>query len=65
MDSHTLDLILTTVVLSFWILFPIGMYLAVAHIDKLREEVKPEVAVAKKTPRKNPGISRRPTLIPH
>ncbi len=65
MDSHTLDLILTTVVVSFWVLFPIGMFLSVAHIDKLREDIKPEVAVAKKAPRKNPRVSQRPTLIPH
>jgi hypothetical protein len=34
MVPHTLDVILTIVVLSFWFLFPIGMFLSVSDADK-------------------------------
>lgn len=54
--SHTLDMILTIVVLSFWILFPVGMFLSMSHVDKntdqvirldhLRHDSEPEVIPA-------------------
>ncbi len=79
MVPHTLDMILTIVVLSFWFLFPIGMFLSVSHVDKNTDQIirldklrhdsvedKPEVRVAKKdSPRKKARVSQRPTLIPH
>lgn len=62
-----LDLILTIVVLSFWFLFPIGMFLAVSHLDKLRE-AGTDAVTAKTVLRKRKSADynrRRPTLIPH
>ena len=37
MIDLNLEIFLTFVVLSFWFLFPIGMFLAVSHLDKLRD----------------------------
>lgn len=34
-----MDVILTIVVLSFWVLFPIGLYLAISKIDKSTDHV--------------------------
>lgn len=34
-----LDVILTVVVLSFWFLFPIGMFLSVSHVDKNTDQI--------------------------
>lgn len=79
MIDHSLDIILTVVVLSFWFLFPIGIFLSVAHVDKNTDQVvrldklrhdsteaRPEVAAAKTPAKKRkPGDYRRPTLIPH
>lgn len=79
MESHTLDMILTVVVLSFWFLFPIGMFLSVSHVDKNTDQIirldhlrhdgqEPEVVATRKDtpPRKTHAPSRRrPTLIPH
>lgn len=33
------DIILTIVVLSFWFLFPIGMFLSVSHVDKNTDQI--------------------------
>lgn len=76
MIDHSLDMILTVVVLSFWFLFPIGMFLSVSHVDKNTDQIirldhlrhdstESEVVVAKKDTRKTRPVSRRPTLIPH
>jgi len=35
----TLDMILTIVVLSFWFIFPIGMFLSVSHVDKNTDQI--------------------------
>jgi len=32
--TSPLEMILTTIVLSFWFLFPIGMFISVSHVDK-------------------------------
>ena len=32
--GSTIEVILTIIGLSFWLLFPIGMFLSVSHIDK-------------------------------
>ncbi len=37
--SHTLDIILTVVVLSFWFLFPIGMFLSVSSLDENTDQL--------------------------
>lgn len=77
--SHTLDMILTVVVLSFWVLFPIGMFLSVSHVDKntdqvirldqLRHDSTPEFSprVAKETRVKHrrPQNFNRPQPLPH
>lgn len=34
-----LEIILTVVVLSFWFLFPIGMFLSVSHVDKNTDQI--------------------------
>ena len=39
MIDHSLDMILTIVVLSFWFLFPIGIFLSVAHVDKNTDQI--------------------------
>lgn len=39
METHALDMILTSIVLSFWFLFPIGMFLSVSHVDKNTDQV--------------------------
>lgn len=33
------DVILTVVVLSFWFLFPLGMFLSVSHVDKNTDQI--------------------------
>lgn len=33
------DIILTIVVLSFWFLFPIGMFMSVSHVDKNTDQI--------------------------
>lgn len=33
------DMILTIIVLSFWFLFPIGIFLSVSHIDKNTDQI--------------------------
>lgn len=74
MIDHSLDIILTIVVLSFWFLFPIGIFLSVAHVDKNTDQVvrldklrhassasSPEVVKAKTPDKKRkPGDYRRP-----
>lgn len=39
MDSHFLDMLLTVVVLSFWFVFPIGMFLSVSQLDKSTDQL--------------------------
>ena len=34
-----IDIILTIVVLSFWFLFPVGMFLSVSHVDKNTDQI--------------------------
>lgn len=75
---HTLDMILTIVVLSFWFLFPIGIFLSVSHVDKntdqliqldhLRHESEPGTTVVSVKERKQ-RVQRprdfRPRPLPH
>ncbi len=71
MIDHALDMILTIGVLSFWFLFPLGMFFAVSQLDKnseqiLRmpdhdEETFPERNVAES----KPVPTGRPRLLPH
>ncbi|MFL5783471.1 MAG: hypothetical protein ACJ76H_02605 [Bacteriovoracaceae bacterium] len=37
--SHSMDMILTISVLSFWFLFPIGIFLSVSHVDKNTDQI--------------------------
>lgn len=37
--GNTLEIVLTILGLSFWFLFPIGMFLAVSRIDKNTDQV--------------------------
>jgi hypothetical protein len=37
--SHSMDMILTISVLSFWFLFPIGIILSVAYVDKHTDQI--------------------------
>ena len=37
--GSTLEVILTIVAMSFWILFPIGMFLSVSRLDKNTDQV--------------------------
>ena len=37
--ENTVEIVLTIIGLSFWILFPIGMFLSVAHVDKNTDQV--------------------------
>lgn len=39
METHLGEMILTIVVLSFWFLFPIGMFLSVSHVDKNTDQI--------------------------
>lgn len=39
METHLGEIILTIVVLSFWFLFPIGMFLSVSHVDKNTDQI--------------------------
>lgn len=34
-----LEMILTIIVLSFWFLFPIGIFISVSHVDKNTDQV--------------------------
>jgi hypothetical protein len=34
MNAQLPDMILTIIVLSFWVLFPVGTFLSVSHMDK-------------------------------
>jgi hypothetical protein len=37
--GSTLEVILTIIAMSFWFLFPIGMFLSVSHVDKNTDQV--------------------------
>lgn len=37
--SSTVEVVLTIIAMSFWILFPIGMFLSVSHVDKSTDQV--------------------------
>lgn len=37
--GSTLEVILTIIAMSFWILFPIGMFLSVSRLDKNTDQV--------------------------
>lgn len=37
--GSTIEMVLTIIGLSFWILFPIGMFLSVSHVDKNTDQV--------------------------
>lgn len=37
--ASPLEMILTIIVLGFWFLFPVGMFISVAHVDKNTDQV--------------------------
>lgn len=37
--GSTIEMILTIIALSFWILFPIGMFMSVSHVDKNTDQI--------------------------
>lgn len=37
--ENLFEVILTVIVLGFWILFPIGMFLSVSHVDKNTDQI--------------------------
>lgn len=37
--GSTIEVILTIIAMSFWILFPIGMFISVSHVDKNTDQV--------------------------
>jgi hypothetical protein len=37
--GSTIEVILTIIGLSFWLLFPVGMFLSVSHIDKNTDQL--------------------------
>jgi hypothetical protein len=39
MFSDTFEVILTITALSFWILFPLGMFISVSHVDKNTDQI--------------------------
>ncbi len=39
MEGNTVEVILTIIAMSFWILFPIGMFISVSHLDKNTDQV--------------------------
>lgn len=57
-----MDLILTLVVLSFWILFPIGMFLAVSHLERSNNELLQMKKVSSVRRRRH---INRAVLLPH
>jgi hypothetical protein len=38
-EGNIIEIVLTIVGISFWILFPIGMFLSVSHVDKNTDQV--------------------------
>lgn len=37
--GSTLEIILTVIAMSFWVLFPIGMFLSVSRLDKNTDQI--------------------------
>lgn len=37
--GNTLEIILTIIAMSFWFLFPIGIFLSVSHVDKNTDQI--------------------------
>ncbi len=37
--TSTIEVVLTIIAMSFWILFPIGMFLSVSHVDKNTDQI--------------------------
>ncbi len=37
--GSTIEVVLTIIGISFWILFPIGMFLSVSHVDKNTDQL--------------------------
>ncbi len=58
MIELTLELILTTIVLSFWFLFPIGMFLAISYKDNHTEQFVPAKKVVRKPQPQHAGRPR-------
>jgi hypothetical protein len=58
--GSTIEVTLTIIALSFWILFPIGMFISVSHVDKNTDQLVrlekhrhfPEESLARKESRK-------------
>ena len=53
-----LQMILTTIVLSFWFLFPVGMFLAISYMDNHSDQFVP----AKNVERNKTQTAGRPRL---
>lgn len=64
--GNTIEVILTIIAMSFWILFPIGMFISVSHLDKNTDQVvrlehlrhEPEMPM-------KPAQSVQPVYRPH
>ena len=71
MGASTLDIILTVIVLSFWFIFPIGMFLSVSHVDKNTDQIirlghlrhAPENAVPRSRRQEGRKIVARPHAV--
>jgi hypothetical protein len=37
--GSTIEVVLTIIAMSFWFLFPIGMFISVSHVDKNTDQV--------------------------
>lgn len=37
--GNTLEIIFVVIAMSFWILFPIGIFLSVSHVDKNTDQI--------------------------
>jgi hypothetical protein len=37
--GNTIEVVLTILAMSFWILFPIGMFMSVSHVDKNTDQI--------------------------
>lgn len=72
MTASTGEIVLTIFFMSFWFLFPIGIFLSVSHVDKNTDQIirlkslrhSPEGEVAQKTIRFGSKV-KKPTWRPH
>lgn len=38
-EGNTIEVVLTIIAMSFWILFPVGMFLSVSRVDKNTDQI--------------------------